>query len=981
MLLKLMTTQLAHASTVANVSVSSVLSVWLHSLWSTSGSLLQAAMLACPLTAQLDQHCAAMEESNPGSVTAALSPHHPSLCASALRTRHGDEARALWPRVLSALHAQRVRGESAHVDNALKSIGTQMTSDELVIHKTAAAVLAAPPSSSAYLELWMLFFSLYLQRPPEDPRDTTAPIGPLFFSGFIKSRVLGQLKKKLQEVITYHYTESERLKNEQKLLTVQPETTHTERVVKSSKPDLDLLPPLKLVDLTGESDESSESSDSDQEKMEDIEVNVGEGDRQLQNLITYHVAAETISRTYLSWLEEGDKVRAMPHMLRHIPDQALAAARKSELSKLMPPSSPDDEDMVPIAGDPRPLVVPKTPFERVVAMLKTYPVRGMRRRRRISITSPIEDAKVESPRHSVSLTDKHLRDIERLAQEWESEVSRVSKLDSALWELVTTLRVRRPIAPVPKSCPNKCKPITLVVPAHEWCISTGAERSIRDNRTGARNALRRLARPRPNAAKTAAALQTITRQVTMADTAMVIMERAWLCGRDARAAACAPARLALTSIVTDLAEASGECRHSHGDNGARVYLTSIVADLAEKFIIHDANLTATLLRRWWGGSVTSVGSLQDALSSSLLCPRRLPLSAWSTVYNTVLALNVHPHTAFSCLSKCVLPVMTYGAETWCFTKGLIHKLRVAQRAMERAMLGVSLRDRIRNEEIRRRTKVTDIAKRISTLKWQWAGHVARRADDRWSTKVLEWRPRVGKRRVGRPPTRWSDDLRKFEVARWSEVISEEQRQSALEALVDAAQRHGAAPPDEYMMLLELIGVHISSLCGARALSALLVQCARACGARRLPPATAAHAHKAAENHAHELTSNELGNTLRELGVIWWEARSQGQDYTAYITHVAKLFRTLVFAFVDTATNEHYAAEKVAWYSWSALQECWGAWILPRADFPPLLPPGGDAENYALQHFTRDLAHLCQQCQVGQPCKKAGSVRIRGMVKE
>ncbi|CAG9133694.1 unnamed protein product [Plutella xylostella] len=114
-------------------------------------------------------------------------------------------------------------------------------------------------------------------------------------------------------------------------------------------------------------------------------------------------------------------------------------------------------------------------------------------------------------------------------------------------------------------------------------------------------------------------------------------------------------------------------------------------------------------------------------------------------------------------NQCVLPVMTYGAETWCFTKGLIHKLRVAQRAMERAMLGVSLRDRIRNEEIRRRTKVTDIAKRISTLKWQWAGHVARRADDRWSRKVLEWRPRVGKRRVGRPPTRWSDDLRKVFV--------------------------------------------------------------------------------------------------------------------------------------------------------------------------------------------------------------------------
>ncbi|CAH2229251.1 jg18827 [Pararge aegeria aegeria] len=94
--------------------------------------------------------------------------------------------------------------------------------------------------------------------------------------------------------------------------------------------------------------------------------------------------------------------------------------------------------------------------------------------------------------------------------------------------------------------------------------------------------------------------------------------------------------------------------------------------------------------------------------------------------------------------------MTYGAETWTLTVDLIHKFKVAQRAMERAMLGVSLRDRIRNDEICRRTKVTDIAQRISKLKWQWAGHVCRRTDGRWDRRVLEWRPRIGKRSVGRP---------------------------------------------------------------------------------------------------------------------------------------------------------------------------------------------------------------------------------------
>ncbi|KAI8439086.1 hypothetical protein MSG28_012950 [Choristoneura fumiferana] len=54
---------------------------------------------------------------------------------------------------------------------------------------------------------------------------------------------------------------------------------------------------------------------------------------------------------------------------------------------------------------------------------------------------------------------------------------------------------------------------------------------------------------------------------------------------------------------------------------------------------------------------------------------------------------------------CVLPVMTYGSETWALTMGLMRKLKVTQRAMEKSMLGVPLRDRIRND-IRSRTKVS-----------------------------------------------------------------------------------------------------------------------------------------------------------------------------------------------------------------------------------------------------------------------------------
>ncbi|GFR93877.1 endonuclease-reverse transcriptase [Elysia marginata] len=38
--------------------------------------------------------------------------------------------------------------------------------------------------------------------------------------------------------------------------------------------------------------------------------------------------------------------------------------------------------------------------------------------------------------------------------------------------------------------------------------------------------------------------------------------------------------------------------------------------------------------------------------------------------------------------QCILPTMTYGCQTWSMTKAVGQKLRVAQRAMERKMLGL-----------------------------------------------------------------------------------------------------------------------------------------------------------------------------------------------------------------------------------------------------------------------------------------------------
>jgi hypothetical protein len=60
------------------------------------------------------------------------------------------------------------------------------------------------------------------------------------------------------------------------------------------------------------------------------------------------------------------------------------------------------------------------------------------------------------------------------------------------------------------------------------------------------------------------------------------------------------------------------------------------------------------------------------------------------------------------------------------------------------------------------------------LKWQWAGHISRRTDNRWGKQVLEL-PRLGKRSVGRPQARWSHDLRRTAGISWMRVAEDRVR--------------------------------------------------------------------------------------------------------------------------------------------------------------------------------------------------------------
>ena len=69
------------------------------------------------------------------------------------------------------------------------------------------------------------------------------------------------------------------------------------------------------------------------------------------------------------------------------------------------------------------------------------------------------------------------------------------------------------------------------------------------------------------------------------------------------------------------------------------------------------------------------------------------------------------------------------------------------------------------ESAMKRVNVTDWVTEQRLRKWRWAGHVARRTDNRWGVRLLYWRPTDGSRRVGRPTVRWTDSIDTFAWSR------------------------------------------------------------------------------------------------------------------------------------------------------------------------------------------------------------------------
>ena len=124
--------------------------------------------------------------------------------------------------------------------------------------------------------------------------------------------------------------------------------------------------------------------------------------------------------------------------------------------------------------------------------------------------------------------------------------------------------------------------------------------------------------------------------------------------------------------------------------------------------------------------------------SGVICDRKLPARAKGKVYSSVAR-----------------PAMAYGLETVAVTKKQVEEMEVAEIKMLRFAMGVTRKNKIRNEYIRGTVKVERLGMKMREGRLRWYGNVMRRDQEYIGRKMVEMEL-PGRRKRGRLKGRFLD---------------------------------------------------------------------------------------------------------------------------------------------------------------------------------------------------------------------------------
>ena len=110
------------------------------------------------------------------------------------------------------------------------------------------------------------------------------------------------------------------------------------------------------------------------------------------------------------------------------------------------------------------------------------------------------------------------------------------------------------------------------------------------------------------------------------------------------------------------------------------------------------------------------------------------------------------------INATVIPTLLYACETWTLLERHKNKVQTFEMRCLRRVEGVTILDKVRNEDIRSRFGQLAVVSRVEKEKIEWLRKMEGMTDDRMVKKLfVENVP--GKHPRGRPRKRWADDLK------------------------------------------------------------------------------------------------------------------------------------------------------------------------------------------------------------------------------
>ena len=181
------------------------------------------------------------------------------------------------------------------------------------------------------------------------------------------------------------------------------------------------------------------------------------------------------------------------------------------------------------------------------------------------------------------------------------------------------------------------------------------------------------------------------------------------------------------------------------------YFKAVDVDDGEELKLQGEKLKRAKNFKYLGLTVSSDGRYEEEVRrriqagwmswkkmSGVLCDRKLSARVKGKMYKSI-----------------VRPAMLYGMETVAVTERQVGKMEVAELKMVRWALGVTRKDKIRNECVRGTAKIAKLGNKLQNTRLRWYDHVKRR-EEGYVRKTMMEMAVPGRRKRGRPRRRWMD---------------------------------------------------------------------------------------------------------------------------------------------------------------------------------------------------------------------------------